>query len=465
MPDIKLHNYWEHAECTFKKSAFPGNAVLEDKAFDKKRGLYCFTVSNNSEDSVSVKAHYYIGVDWLLQHHTAITIAPKLNTRYTTVITGKESEDEIDAAPKDDIEKDSGVFIDYFSMLNECLGSDFLYKETDNLIKIDWEAPEISISQEQDWLSPLLIVKFLNVLKSIIRKGLKKSYYKTVESLNSKVKGKILVGTNIKENVLKNRLTKTICQYEEFGINNMENRLLKRALEFTTLYVDNNQKLFGKGNNHFSETVNYCRPAFENVSTEVEAYQIKSFKANPFFKEYSEGIHLAKLILKRYAYTISNTSKEKITTPPYWIDMPKLFELYAYSFLKKLFPEYKQVQYQYSTYGNKLDFLVNAGQNKLVVDAKYKPVYLYGKNHDDIRQVAGYARLEKVYDALGVNSNSLIDCLIIYPDIENGYSVDDPIEDILKNKLSIKGYRNIYKLGIKLPVKQQNKHSRKPFAR
>ena len=49
-------------------------------------------------------------------------------------------------------------------------------------------------------------IQFLNLLKSIVRKGLKKSYYKVQENLNNKVKGKILVSTHIKQNIFKKRM-------------------------------------------------------------------------------------------------------------------------------------------------------------------------------------------------------------------------------------------------------------------
>lgn len=345
------------------------------------------------------------------------------------------------------------VSIDYLAMLNQCFAVDFLYKEIDNLVQIDWKVNEIPIEQKEDLLSPLLIVKFLNVLYSVVRKGLKKSYYQTRQNLNSKIKGKILVGENIKRNVLKNRFTNTYCQFEEFGINSTENRLLKKAFSFTIAYIDNHLKVFNHSFSHAEHLINYCRPAFEIVSEDVNINDVKSYKPNPFFREYGEGIHLAKLILKRYSYSLSNINKEKITTPPYWIDMPRLFELYAYYFLKQRFPKQKEVQYHFSTYGNELDFLVNSGDTKMVVDAKYKPLYIYGKDQKDMRQVSGYARLEKTYDELDVEKNELIDCLIVYPDVEKGSCIEEfKAKTLMSEDSKIKGYRNIYKVGIKLPV-------------
>lgn len=451
MSDIKHYNYWEHAEAGLLKTAFPDGHILLSKTFDKRR--YCFTVKNDGDD-YKIKADYFIGVDWLLENHSALIIAPKLDTRYSAIIDEQKMDEEveIDEPVREDQNKVQDVFIDYFALLNQCLNTDYLYEEIDNLAQINWTATEIPIEQEQDWISPLLIVKFLKVLQSIVRKGLKKSYCKTVQNLSSKVKGKILVGRNIKENVLKNRFTNTICQYEEFGIDNIENRLLKKAFQFTVAYLDFNRKLFGANNTNFNEIINYCRPAFEPVSSKIENAEIKQFKTNPFFKEYKEGLQLAKLILKRYAYNISNTTKEKLTTPPYWIDMPKLFELYAYKFLRNRFPQNKCLQYHLRTYGNELDYLVNSDELQMVIDAKYKPLYIYGKNHQDMRQVSGYARLEKVYTELGVKDNQLIDSLIIYPDIESGCN-EESFETVDLKSQPIKGYRNIYKIGIKLPVR------------
>jgi mcrBC 5-methylcytosine restriction system component-like protein len=82
-----------------------------------------------------------------------------------------------------------------------------------------------------------------------------------------------------------------------------------------------------------------------------------------------------------------------------------------------------------------------------VIDAKYKPVYEDSRVIDDIRQVSGYARLEKVYKRLGLeDSKELIDCLIIYPSLEENRVFN------LENKSKISEYRNIYKLGISIPL-------------
>lgn len=151
--------------------------------------------------------------------------------------------------------------------------------------------------------------------------------------------------------------------------------------------------------------------------------RIKNFSPNPLYREYEQAIRLAQLILKRYSYAIDQTETEQITTPPFWIDMSRLFELYVYKKLRDIFPGKGEVVYHFRAHGQEPDFLVNSVDEsgndlKLIVDAKYKT---YGDDDRsvelaDIRQLSGYARLRKVYEKLGMATrmNETIDCVILY---------------------------------------------------
>ena len=75
------------------------------------------------------------------------------------------------------------------------------------------------------------------------------------------------------------------------------------------------------------QTINYCRPIFELISDDLKETKLKHIKYNPFYREYKDALQIGNHILKRFAYNITQTSEQKITTPPFWIDMPKLFEL------------------------------------------------------------------------------------------------------------------------------------------
>ncbi|RYY90231.1 MAG: restriction endonuclease [Chitinophagaceae bacterium] len=460
MNALPPYDYWEH-----EHEPIPLSAALKiqrkSKPFGNVPGACCFRITGNDDSKeYRIQLGYYIGVDWLVEGENPFIVSPKLDTRREQLekLLKAPEENAPGNEPPPPLPEGELLSVDYFAMLGRCLDNEYLYREIDNLVQIDWKAPEIPIRQSQDWLSPLLIVKYLNLLRAIVRKGLKKSFYTTTENLQGKVKGKILVGAHLKQNIVKHRLTRTVCQYQEFGVDTVENRLLHKAFRFACAYLDNHKKLFGSDRAWFTQLVSYCRPAFEHVGLDVAPADLRHYKPNPLFKEYKDGITLAKQLLKRYAYSIENTARETLSTPPYWIDMPKLFELYAYSFLKKRFPAKGEVKYQFSTYGNALDYLVHSGDIKLVVDAKYKTVFQHHHLHEDMRQLSGYARLEKVADQLGLDEagrEKLIDCLIIYPDIKGGFEDLDFLQWVdgkpAQPVQAIAPYRRMYKVGICLP--------------
>jgi hypothetical protein len=89
----------------------------------------------------------------------------------------------------------------------------------------------------------------------------------------------------------------------------------------------------------------------------------------------------------------------------------------------------------------------------MVIDAKYKPRYLYTSVLEDARQLSGYSRMHKVYDALKFEKDKIIDCLIIYPNQESGNKNLSKFSELMEEPDSaIREYVNFYKIGIELPV-------------
>ncbi len=428
--------YWEHCganrkypvflremEVALLRKAHPYQKTFRKLHKGKVSDLPCFTIEKhetNGDEKLEIKTGYFIGVDWLDTNDTALYVAPKLNS------TSQE--------------------IDFVKMLFSALRHPDVMDKVDQLFEVKWDLPPVQIEQKQDLLTPLLVVEFLSLLKVIVRKGLKKSYYKVEKNLNSRIKGKILVGKNLKTNVVKNRVLNTYCQFEEFGINNKENQLLKKALVFVKSYLPTYSKLTGEL--QLQDLFNYINPAFAKVDPEIDLNSIKQTKYNPFYKEYSHATRLAKLILRRFGYNISNTGDKEVKTPPFWIDMSKLFELYVLGLLKDRFQ--KQVKYQFSTYGNELDFLLNSDEYKMVIDAKYIPRWKDNPLHDNLRQVSGYARLERVYNTLGKTYPDSIDCLVIYPEKNNRKDLKNlPLND---EPFKVPKYFGVYQIGVELPM-------------
>lgn len=392
----------------------------------KKQDLTCFKVTkvDTDKDSYKIESNYFIGVDWIIEGQLALNIHPKIN----------KNEDEVD----------------YLKMLLDSVRHPETMNNLDNLFEVYWDEPKITISQKNDFLTPFLLLEFLGLLRQIVKKGLRKSYYQVEKNLYSRVKGKILVGTTIKHNASKNRMLHTYCSFQEFGVDTFENRLLKKALQFAKIYLSTYDQLVDtKG---LLDLFNFINPAFEKVSTEVEIRKIKDYKSNRFFKEYDDALRIAKMIFERFGYNFSSIAENEIETPPFWIDMSRLFEIYVLGLLKDAYGSDVHFQFE-ADVNNHLDYLLNAGDEKLVIDAKYKPKYIKtkGKEETDIRQLSGYARLQKVYKELYGNEDfdKIIPGLIIYPDQKNGLDKID--RGKLKSK-PIKSYIDIFKLGIKLPI-------------
>ena len=394
----------------------------------KKEKIDCFRIYSDAVNKThSIANSYFIGVDWIIEKEKAIYIEPKLNNNSTEQT-------------------------DYLRMLFSALKHPEVAKHTDDLFEIKWDKTPIEIEQDQDLLTPLLVVQYLRLVKEIVRKGLKKSYYKVENNLYPKVKGKVLVSQTIKQNLVKNKPLHTYCSYDEFGLNGLENRLLKKALVFIQRYLPNIKNL--QSEKYTTEIFNYINPAFEFVSEEVNLHDIKHTKTNAFYKEYEEAIRLAKLILKRFGYNISKTQDKKITTPPFWIDMSKLFELYAFGLLKDCYG----INALYGDKEAKLsfglpDYLITKDGSKCIADAKYKLVYNKDGNYDidNIRQLSGYARDKKVIDILNVDIDKIIDCVIIYP-LENYNKDPDGFKIDIKQSKDVGNFIQFKKIGIPIPI-------------
>lgn len=387
--------------------------------FKQKEGLKCVEITQDKK----LNTNFYIGVDWLNKNEAAIYVEPKLN--------------------------DSTQQTDYLKMLFSCLRHFDIANYTRDLYEIKFEEPFIEIDQKQDLITPLLVVQFLQLLKTIVRKGLKKSYCKVENNLKAKIKGKVLISQTLKQNVIKNKPTQTYCQYDEFGFNCIENRILKQTLVFTQKYLT----LFPTYTNLVTPIINYCVPAFHEVDEKIDLKSLKSVSHNSFYKEYKEALHIANLILKRFGYNIKKIEPQNdksVKVPPFWIDMPKLFELYVLGLLKDKY--FNRIQFQIQgTYGQP-DFVLIDENLKMIIDTKYKRKYQEKKyQSDDIRQLSGYARDTRVLSRLGYKTteeqDKVIDCLIIYPD----QTASDKLSDNLKEK-PIDGFTRFYKMPIKLPV-------------
>lgn len=390
-------------------------------------------------------ASYYIGASWLVKNELAVIVTPKMeNIDFVTMFLSA-------------LEVDTKNESDYFA---RCYG-------------IQFDEPTIETDEQLNQLTPLLVLHFISLLERLVKRGLKKDYIIREENLKTKVKGRLMFTKHLQKNVFQQRSDRVYCQFQEYTDDIPENRLLKKALLFADRIIDNIESL--KVQSSYSEIqsrLSKLKNRLAGISDEIEPYQVQKLSANKLFKEYKEAIRVAKMLLRRYDYSISEASQEQHTTPPFWIDMSRLYEMWVFSQLEKAYPG--QIQFQVKGHcGTAVDFIKK--DEYLIMDAKYKPHYDNSNRGiiDDIREISGYARDWKILQKLSITKtySEEIKCLIIYPepmifkpdetlseeerqDISNDSCNDVTTFDgkLIDLCSEIKWFRNFYKISIKLPI-------------
>lgn len=372
---------------------------------------------------------YYIGADWLIENRLAVVVLPKLESLdFTTMLLiALNTDDEAD----------------YFS---KCYGLDFL-------------KPTIETTATESYLTSILLVHYISLLEQICRTGLRKDYITVCENLEGKQKGHILISKHLQKNIALGREDRAFCRYQTYTEDIPVNRLLKKALLFAnsmlrtwTLPQDTRKGIQARLNKLLS--------AFEAISNNINISEVSRIPQNKLFKHYPVAVRVAKTILKRYDYSITNVEAGSHSTPAFWIDMSRLYEIYVLSKLREAYPG--QILFQAEGYGScKADYL-HLGE-QLIIDAKYKPRYHASNSGilDDIREISGYARDSKILQQLGVaNDNNEVKCLIIYPQesFDNndnvGFCTNDSgnYQSLWEQATEIKAFRNFRKINILLPI-------------
>lgn len=373
---------------------------------------------------IKLKSHYYIGYRWFDEEtNEYIHMAPKLNNKCQA---------------------------DYLKMFLVCLKDPTTRKHLDETYEIFFNEKWIDVENSNDEITPLLILQFLQVVKNISTKGLKKGYIKVTENLTSKIKGKILINQTIKQNHFKNRLDKTVCNHQIYTIDCIENQILKTAL------LQCSKNLSGISNSDIAKLIKLNLNSFNLVnSKEVFDSDFSKIKHSPFYKDYKEALKLAQMIFKRFGFNLnSSNNKEKHKIPPFYIDMPELFERYVEVKLREKYKDSLKAGYSmgngYKTSIGELrpDFIVK--NEKLIIDAKYKYWFSGNKDNkfkDDYQQLALYGRVVEIRNDINIFENEEAKILFIYPKVDGKKSIDDSYE-LATN------FNRIYKLGIKIPLKE-----------
>ena len=336
--------------------------------------------------------------------------------------------------------------IDFVRMFMTCFTSDLSLASFSTIYEIYIDKPSIKAPALQSVVSPLLVLHFLSVVSRI--KELKKGYVSRSENLK-KVKGRISILKNERQNIAIRRYDRVFCEYDEYSADIPENRLIKKALLFSQRLL---QSLNERSAAVAKLRLNKSLALFREVSDKVEIKQVKRLRAHKLFTNYNEAIRLAKLILRLFDYNISKVGSHEGKVVPFWLDMSLLYEHYVYGLLHEAYRE--RITYQFEGETGSPDFLYKSEEYKAILDTKYIPKYEEKSlDKDVVRQLSGYGRDLRILTHLGYKDASPIPCIIIYP--KEGKRKNNPF---LGNNLrmlcgkSLKDFLEFYKIEVSLPT-------------
>jgi len=177
------------------------------------------------------------------------------------------------------------------------------------------------------------IIRFVNLAKDVCKKNLKKlSVYKE-ENLVGKVKGRILINKQIKQNLSKGQYQKTYCAFNALSEDIKENIIIKY-----TLYLCSKLSV----SDSLKEDIMFCNRVLGDVPLKkCSVSDFVGIKSNGAFRQYKQVLEAAKVLIKRYYISYENASNKQegnkngkiqvadYMIEPYFIDMNLLFEYYC----------------------------------------------------------------------------------------------------------------------------------------
>jgi len=218
------------------------------------------------------------------------------------------------------------------------------------LFRVFYDQPLIKLAQDEQNDGDLLYaLSFINSCYFLCKKGLKKTMYYQEENYNSKVRGKIDVKKNIRENTCRGRNDRFYCKYIDFTEDNTENRILKVTLMKCKSIVE---ERFEK-NTEITKRVHYCMNVFRHVkSVAIKTSDFNNVSVSGLYMYYKPILQQARSIFSQKYYSYSSDGGKTITksvyTIPYMINMETLFEFYARTMLKENLNKDKYELVEYS---------------------------------------------------------------------------------------------------------------------
>jgi McrBC 5-methylcytosine restriction system component len=318
--------------------------------------------------------------------------------------------------------------LDFAHMFAACADDPIVAQHLSDTFFVWPEEPSVSLHFDA-WLTPLLVLAFLQALDGLCRRHLRRNYIRVVENLQGRAKGRIRVGEHVRQNVAWQRQDRVVCEYGRFDDDCLENRLLRAALEVGAAYlIRSHLTLACKP--IVRSWIAGCRAALANVRVvRISPAQFKSVRAIGGFRHYRRSHRLAQAVLQHVGIDPQNLNRQRedMQIPPFTLCTYELFERYAEAMLRKvhgpLWAGYREKENNLPgrpRYRVRPDFIVR--EKGMVVDCKYK-LYPQGvvdeRERADVYQIVAYSSHRGVIECVNglQGRTSLERLLLLYPEV------------------------------------------------
>lgn len=358
--------------------------------------------------------------------------------------------------------------VDLVSMYLECMSDPIVAPHMGEPAVFIWhdqppiECPE---SFQQDALV-LLVLSYLQELHQLCLRHLRNQFVRTTENLSGRVKGRIDISQQVRINLPRGRLDRTVCDFTIHSNNCRENQILKTALERSARLLTR----FHQSNLPIWSKIHFCRHELGDVEeVEVSPRLFQGIRYTGLFRPYEKAHNLAKCILNLLPPDPhSKDTKLPTKVPPFAICTYELFERYCEVKLREKFQATTSklwVGYQDGKPGGEArlrpDFLIcsDSSDDRWILDAKNKPKWKdnctpgNGEWDSDVPQLCRYSRYGPILKELGYGETEQTSAApkmgILYPGAES-----DEIGRISREaKESLVGIQNLHAFSVNVPTK------------
>ena len=317
--------------------------------------------------------------------------------------------------------------LDYLQMYLDCADDKKIRARLGNCFSI-WPE-QSSIEADDAVFSELIVCAFLRELNDLCRRRLRRYFTTEEANLFGKVKGKIMLARQLRDNIPRAQAANVWCRYNTASPDFLENRVLRAALEKSAKFLARPQ--MRKKLDLPRRWIAAARVSLTGVS--VEKVFIRDFaclRKTGVFAPYRRPLQLARMVLQ----TLGGDPRAEFETPkrvaPFALDSAKLFERYAELRLRKKYPglqvskEGKNIPGDYAGFNVSIrpDFWLpkTDGSPARIIDAKYKEISLEtAPKRDDVYQLVAYSRHHNFVEKwLKCGRADEIELELVYPGTE-----------------------------------------------